>query len=626
MTSNQVQNMANKEQARSNRAREGLERSKQKETKRSNKVKEGIGIAKTVLDPITTTASNAAKLFAAANDPSWYNKDPQLVRDAASISYKSAVGIRDISAGVMELSEDGLVASNGALQEPGIMCLKYIPTIGNSTIGTAAAVNIAAKNIYSYVRYANSGARNYEAPDLMLYLVAMDSAYAWYSLLTRAYSVAMTAKGENRYYPTRMLRALGFRTTDSSDGTQHTILNNLSAFRMHINMLATRLSAFYVPHVMPYYDRHIWMNANIFKDSPVKKSQEYVFTPSLLWVYDESNVGKLIPIYIGENGTGGSNQYLQGVVNNISMEFIQQTTNTIINALINSEDIGIMSGDILKAYGENNLFFVRGIPEDFHIESVYSEEVLDQIHSATIYSHCNVDGLTIQQDTAHGDIVMGSEAGYLTFIAPYQNTSMTDQIDMTLDARTLDYLHISSPYLHAYKDDPTPDYNMVSSRLICVPDKVRFSGASGNYTFEFQVSEFGTEIISSVLLIIEGGGVDASHTTPTVNVEAYSIYLWAGLELTDASILTAPTTVLYNTRTWLHTLYISKFEKAPRYCYVNVSAGSTAKHIILTMVSSYLNLENWAILSKSTVSNLHSVAVNSLFGVPLIGTKIKSMT
>lgn len=90
------------------------------------------------------------------NDVSWYAKNQQMLTDAASFSYNSPLGnpvpYKDL------LSEvPNTVVNDGAV--PGVAALQFIPCIGISTNSISPA-NIAANNIYSYVRYMNSGAKN----------------------------------------------------------------------------------------------------------------------------------------------------------------------------------------------------------------------------------------------------------------------------------------------------------------------------------------------------------------------------------------------------------------------------------------------------------------------------------
>lgn len=112
------------------------------------------------------------------------------MRDVASLSYNTPLG----KAGRLP-DRVGPTLDQTAI--PGIAAIHYVPTIGTSGTTEASAANIAAKNIYAYVRYANSGARNYEAVDLMMYLMACDSAYMLYAHMCGIYSALLRANGAN---------------------------------------------------------------------------------------------------------------------------------------------------------------------------------------------------------------------------------------------------------------------------------------------------------------------------------------------------------------------------------------------------------------------------------------------
>lgn len=86
------------------------------------------------------------------NDPSWYAADATLMRDAASIPFSWSVGTT-LDIGV---DENYVV--------PGICAIDTVPSFGYST-DTTSPLNIAARSMYSFIRHANSGSANYDAPD-----------------------------------------------------------------------------------------------------------------------------------------------------------------------------------------------------------------------------------------------------------------------------------------------------------------------------------------------------------------------------------------------------------------------------------------------------------------------------
>lgn len=116
-----------------------------------------------------------------------------MVNDVASLSYFTPIGT------TASLPWAGVTQKyQGAI--PTVATISFVTTIGLNDgvqINEATPINIAASNIYSYVRYTNSGARNYDKPDLMMYLLASDSLYTYVGSLIKIYSAAMTYSSMN---------------------------------------------------------------------------------------------------------------------------------------------------------------------------------------------------------------------------------------------------------------------------------------------------------------------------------------------------------------------------------------------------------------------------------------------
>lgn len=80
---------------------------------------------------------------------------------------------------------------------PSVMRLGYHPISGTS-ISNSSGLSIATRALYTYVRDKNAGARNYEAPDLMMYILAMDQIYLMYHEARRIYQAINTYITSNR--------------------------------------------------------------------------------------------------------------------------------------------------------------------------------------------------------------------------------------------------------------------------------------------------------------------------------------------------------------------------------------------------------------------------------------------
>lgn len=307
------------------------------------------------------------------NDPSWYGASSQLIKDAASISMNTPTGI-NLDLGVEVY---GTPVDSSCNKVPGVMAFDVLMGPGRSN-DNSSAINIAARQEYSFIRHANSGHSNYDSPDLMQFLLAMDSVYAFYNWVKRMYGVIMQYNSVNRYYPKQLVYAMGFNFDD--------IVKHLPEVRHYLNVLASKINSVYVPSHMSFMLRHSWLFSNVYMDSPDPKSQLYLFRPSGFYMLEETELPAVL-------------KYTHRTIKYFTYDNIRTLGDQLLAAIIESEDMGIMSGDIKKAYGEN-LFKVSPITEDYAITPVYNPEVLLQIHNATILgenvSQCDI---TVDPDT-----------------------------------------------------------------------------------------------------------------------------------------------------------------------------------------------------------------------------------
>lgn len=318
------------------------------------------------------------------NDWRWYAQNEQLLRDSASFPYSWPLGNR------LNLGEYSPEINLGSL--PGIMSISVLPSFGYSD-DINAPINVAARNVYSFVRHANSGHANYDAPDLMLYMCAMDSLYSYLAYLKRVYGVVNTYSYTNRYFPKAAVSAMGVDFDD--------IQRNLADFRGYINTLAVKVGSMCVPASMSYMAKHMWLFDGIYADSPQNKAQVYMFVPEALYQYnvDSDGAGCLMPVKVyGSTASQDAWPTLRSIVDvagpaniaNRPTETLLTFSNLVeigdllINRILQSEDMNIMSGDILKAFTPSNVFKVTGVSEDYTVLPSYNEEVLDQIQNLSL--------------------------------------------------------------------------------------------------------------------------------------------------------------------------------------------------------------------------------------------------
>lgn len=370
------------------------------------------------------------------NDVSWYTKNDQMLKDAASLSYNFPVGLSYASL-INAPSGTTMTRFISAGQSPSLCSLRVVPTIGMSSAANSPA-NLAANNVYAYVRYMNSGSKNYDQADLMLYLMAMDSIYSRWNWLKRIYGYMRVYSQYNRTMP----RAFAMADHINFDDWQ----NHLVDLRYYLNQTAAQISSFCVPAVMPIFIRHSWMFSNIYKDSDSQKAQLYMFNPAGFYFYDETTSkygGKL----------SWTNQFKDTSNNDVLLNFntVINDFNSMIAKVSYSEDIGVMSGDILKAYGQEKLFKLSPVTEDYMIEPVYNEEVLNQIHNSTVVpiadngANGNTN-LSVTQDPDTGFLIWGPSKTSFNINFTPKNIMLNMPWDDVTPANTMVGTRLTSTY------------------------------------------------------------------------------------------------------------------------------------------------------------------------------------
>lgn len=319
------------------------------------------------------------------NDPAWYASNKELLASAASFSYNAALG--------SPLRLDRLIGKGKGSAKidptsstvPGFASIHVHLTPGLA-LDHQSPINVAAQNAYTFVRYKNSGHSNYDPADLMLYYLAMDSVYSFFNWMKRLYGMFKSYSQYNRYTPADLIAA---QYVDYND-----LVDKLANFRTYINQFGARATSFCVPATMPLFIRHSWMFSNMYLDANTPKSQMYMFVPAGFYQYDETSsphggILKEVPIPRSKAMT---------------LEDIKNYGDAMLNALQYSEDIGIMSGDVMKAYEQSGLVTLSAVTEDYTVEAVYNEEVLTQIHNLTIITADDNTDTKIVQDPNTGDI------------------------------------------------------------------------------------------------------------------------------------------------------------------------------------------------------------------------------
>lgn len=362
-----------------------------KQYSRSNKKNNSQGFPKTGKEDVE--AKSVYPKTAGSNDPAWYAANASLLRDAASIPYSWSVGTPiDF--------DDPLTATaaNRKLTVPGIQAIKLQPSVGQSS-DVSSPVNTAANATYAFVRHANSGHSNYDAPDLMLYIMAMSQVYSYIVFLQRIYGVAMLYAQKNRYIPTALLSAMGVNG--------EAVQANLAELRYGINILISKAASFAVPDTMSIFNRHAFLYSNIYTEGDSIKDQLYLYTPAAFWKFKWDTVaisGKLETVPF--TSTDGA-----------SVVALIAYGTDMLGRLIQDEDINIMSGDILKAYGNDKILKLAPLNIDYPIVPVYNLGVLEQMKNATVFGN-SITNADVDQNSTKAFLVHNPKCTTVTAQQP----------------------------------------------------------------------------------------------------------------------------------------------------------------------------------------------------------------
>lgn len=300
------------------------------------------------------------------NDWKWYAITEQNAKDFGSIAYNKIPGVpMKIEASHWNTSVGSYVVHEYDSIMPNVMAIDYIPSIGAARV-KSDGVNIAARQLYQAVRRTNSGAKNYETPDLMMYILAMRDIYREYFELKRILGVANFYDIENHSIPEKLLAALRIAGDDLSQ--------NYAQYRGRLNLLCNKINAMAVPKYFKAFDRAAYISSFIFADSTSIRGQMYVFTSDVFYTWSGTASSSGTSLVANRHSTGA-------VTFNTRLIILE----SMIDALFEDDDATTMGGDIKKRFGAENLYSVQPTPEDYVVAPIMDEDILAQIENSMSY-------------------------------------------------------------------------------------------------------------------------------------------------------------------------------------------------------------------------------------------------
>lgn len=513
------------------------------------------------------------------NDVNWYVPNDQILNDSASFAFSNALGAK--------VGVGGSIAGTRNYNEltlPGICRIQYVPTYGLSTSRNSALMT-AARNIYSFVRHANSGHSNYDAPDLMMYICAIDNLYTLYWECVRAYGAMRYFRQKNLYLAKPLVQALGFE--------YEPFISNMADFRLFIQEMALKLNVFAVPKTFTLFQRHMFMASSVFCDSSNLKGQLYAYVPAGIGYLDEMNEetgawGKILYEYRFSRPTEAGINYTFDTYANV--DAVANDFYKMYNKLISSEDFNIMSGDIMKAYGTENCVQLAMIGEDYTTVPAYQPEVLPQIMNTRAFGP--VLNSTVDDN---GSIV-------ITLV-----NQTDDGVLTTVDSADT-YGRIPANYnadkfvFNLHEETPTPADVMVASRMT--------PGIGIATSQAVAVASMGSEIAIRFDVVTE----PATYAESSANQYTY---LTSYLTLPNAD---TSAEVTYSSGRGLveELCSASIFDWFPIITVFASSSGSSSD-TNLKPIKWLGDLDNYTVMQNSDVKKMHDTALYQELGIPFNG-------
>lgn len=371
------------------------------------------------------------------NDPAWYATNPVIKQQITKASFFNATGDMLNVPGLDQTYNTGV---------PGIMRIQYVPTFGYANSATDP-LNAIANNMYTYINSRNSRNTSYDPNDLMLYLICVDSAMIFLGMMRRIYGTLNFAYSQNRYLPEALVSAVGGKYSD--------LKRHISELQSYINHYTNIISTMVLPSNMPIFKRHQFLVNHFFSDTASAKSQVYTFVPDGLYVFalDEDKAGYAQWEPFSD---------LNDPAFTLTFDQITALGNKLIESIrytYGQQDFNTISADIIKAFGDANVYNYDYMPENYMTTPSDDEWLHMQIQNLTGFGYLDSNSLVIQQDATKSFLVS----------APTK-TIQTKNIPDT------------SPYtaarlVNTYSDNPSEDEILEITRLTNIP-KIRTQSAS----------------------------------------------------------------------------------------------------------------------------------------------------
>ena len=285
-------------------------------------------------------------------DPFWYAKDEQAIRNMASFPFLEVVGNP-----IGQYTSDKI---------PGVMAISWVPAFNNNTGTPVDYITKAANAYFQYVTQGFTGSVDFEAPDLLMTALAAESLAAILIEGKRAYAATKYYLQFNTTYAEMLVNALGFDYKDMVTG--------LADFRTQLNLYIEQFNKIIaVPKSFFVGDRWEFLSGAVFTDT---SSPEY----STAIIYRCNTPFK----YSGTTAkTGTCLEWRGGAVFNPT-HYTRSTYFNLLDELLTaltSDDARAMFGAIRRVYSPDQLKVATPLNDDIELPILKHDIISAAIHN-----------------------------------------------------------------------------------------------------------------------------------------------------------------------------------------------------------------------------------------------------
>lgn len=522
-----------------------------------------------------------------SNDVAWYAKNAELFKSAGSVGFANVAGTE--------------LPWLQAQAVPGVMTFGWTPSLGG---GDETAVNQAANSIYSFVVHANSRNQSYDAPDLMMMILAGAQLFSTIAHGLRVYGIMRRFDGMNQYTPKALVSAMGFDYDD--------LKLNLSNMWFDINHLIAQTNQIWIPNDIPLVERWYWMNSNVYVDGNSAKAQYYMYVPDVIYQLNEtaSEEGTSLQRAVRPTEPTKPASFVEGAL--WKWDEYLKLVQTMIDALVGSQDRGVIMGDILKAYGLDHIYALSPVTSEYTTTPVYNQEVLSQFENLICFPYAP-GAITQSQVTRRIHQSANSELNVAVSALSDTPSSWNVLLKSLIPSTGVLNFHFAG--------QPTPEQIMVATRMMILGlavDDATNEGVGDIYP-QFTGSEYCTSIKTWVYWY------DPAVATPIMKTHSRygDSYVAAQSTINNihyyiAGARTSSDGTNYYLSDW------TAFDWAPAVYFNSVVDDKSSGSILAnnmkrsTPGNVLVEYDNYAIINVGDLRKLHTAALLSEFGVPKI--------